>query len=74
MTVTVKVTETFEGVDGCVLTSLEWHAVCTSTGLSETPIGARQTTAVCRESRWRLCDSNGDGKMTDPFGAARVIR
>jgi hypothetical protein len=55
------------GVDGCVQTPVEWKAVDKRTGLSETSAGTDQTTAVYRESRWWLCDSDFDGKTTRPF-------
>jgi len=56
-----------KGVDGCVQTPAEWKAIDKRTGLSETSIGTDQTTAVYRESRWWLCDSNFDGTTTRPF-------
>ena len=55
------------GVDGCVQTPAEWKAIDKRTGLSETSIGTDQTTAVYRESRWWLCDSNFNGTTTRPF-------
>ena len=55
------------GVDGCVQTPSEWKAIDKRTGLSETSIGTDQTTAVYRESRWWLCDSNFNGTTTRPF-------
>lgn len=55
------------GVDGCVQTPAEWRAIDKRTGLSETSIGTNQTTAVYRESRWWLCDSNFNGTTTRPF-------
>jgi hypothetical protein len=57
------------GVDGCVQTPAEWKAIDKRTGLSETSIGTDQTTAVYRESRWWLCDSNFNGTTTRPFSA-----
>jgi hypothetical protein len=57
------------GVDGCVQTPAEWKAIDKRTGLSETSIGTDQTTAVYRESRWWLCDSNFDGTTTRPFSS-----
>jgi hypothetical protein len=54
-------------VDGCVQTPSEWKAIDKRTGLSETSIGTDQTTAVYRESRWWLCDSNFNGTTTRPF-------
>ena len=56
-----------KGVDGCVQTPAEWKAIDKRTGLSETSVGTDQTTAVYRESRWWLCDSNFDGTTTRPF-------
>jgi len=55
------------GVDGCVQTPVEWHATYKPTGLTETSKGTDQTTAVYRESRWWLCDSDFDGTTTRPF-------
>ena len=55
------------GVDGCVQTPAVWKAIDKRTGLSETSIGIDQTTAVYRESRWWLCDSNFNGTTTRPF-------
>jgi hypothetical protein len=55
------------GVDGCVQTPAEWHATYKPTGLTETSIGTDQTTAVYRESRWWLCDSDFNGTTTRPF-------
>ena len=57
------------GVDGCVQTPAEWKAIDKRTGLSETSIGTDQTTAVYRESRWWLCDSNFNGTTTRPFSS-----
>jgi hypothetical protein len=58
-----------KGVDGCVQTPAEWKAIDKRTGLSETSIGIDQTTAVYRESRWWLCDSNFNGTTTRPFSS-----
>jgi len=55
------------GVDGCVQTPVMWKAIDKRTGLSETSAGTDQTTAVYRESRWWLCDSDFDGTTTRPF-------
>jgi hypothetical protein len=55
------------GVDGCVQTPVEWHATYIPTGLTETSVGTDQTTAVYRESRWWLCDSDFNGTTTRPF-------
>jgi hypothetical protein len=55
------------GVDGCVQTPVEWHATYKPTGLTETSKGTDQTTAVYRDSRWWLCDSDFDGTTTRPF-------
>jgi hypothetical protein len=55
------------GVDGCVQTPVEWHATYKPTGLTETSKGTDQTTAVYRNSRWWLCDSDFDGTTTRPF-------
>jgi hypothetical protein len=55
------------GVDGCVQTPVEWHATYKPTGLTETSKGTDQTTAVYRNSRWWLCDSDFDGMTTRPF-------
>ena len=55
------------GVDGCVQTPVEWHATYKPTGLTETSKGLDQTTAVYRNSRWWLCDSDFDGTTTRPF-------
>jgi len=65
--------------DGCVWTPVEWHSVCKSTdcgtiGKTETAIGTDQTTAVYRDSRWWLCDSDFDGKVTNPFAVVPFIR
>lgn len=62
------------GVDGCVATPVEWHATYKPTGATETSIGSDQTTAVYRESRWWLCDSDFDGTTTNPFAAIPFIR
>jgi hypothetical protein len=55
------------GVDGCVQTPVLWKAIDKRTNLSETSSGTDQTTAVYRESRWWLCDSNFNGTTTRPF-------
>jgi hypothetical protein len=59
-------------VDGCVQTPVEWHATDKRTWLTETSIGTDHTTAVYRVSRWWLCDSNFEGKTTNPFGSTFI--
>jgi hypothetical protein len=60
--------------DGCVQTPVLWKAVYKPTGVSETSSGIDQTTAVYRESRWWLCDSDFNGTTTNPLAAVPFIR
>lgn len=60
--------------DGCVQTPVLWNAIYKPTGRSETSQGIDQTTAVYRESRWWLCDSDFNGTTTNPIAAVPFIR
>jgi hypothetical protein len=57
------------GVDGCVRTPVEWKTTDKRSGLNETLTGTTHTTAVYRDSRWWLCDSNFEGTTTRPISA-----
>jgi hypothetical protein len=60
--------------DACVSTPVEWQSTDRRTGRTETATGFDQTTAVYRESRWWLCDSDFNGRVTNPFAAVPFIR
>jgi hypothetical protein len=57
-----------------VSTPVEWQSTDRRTGRTETATGFDQTTAVYRESRWWLCDSDFNGRVTNPFAAVPFIR
>jgi hypothetical protein len=60
--------------DGCVQTPVLWKAIYKPTGAAETSSGTDQTTAVYRESRWWLCNSDFNGTTTNPLAAVPFIR
>lgn len=60
--------------DGCVQTPVLWKSKYKPTGTTETASGTDQTTAVYRESRWWLCDSDFNGTVTNPLAAVPFIR
>lgn len=60
--------------DACVQTPVVWRATDKGTGKTETATGLAQTSAVYRDSRWWLCDSDFDGVVTNPIAAIPFIR
>lgn len=60
--------------DGCAQVPVQWKSTCLSSdplvctkGLTYTTTGTDQTTAVYRQDRWWLCDSNFNGSATSPY-------
>ncbi|MEW5981618.1 MAG: IPT/TIG domain-containing protein [Acidobacteriota bacterium] len=53
--------------DGCALVPVEWRSLRKSTGGTETATGTDQASAVFRDSRWWLCDSDFDGTVSNPL-------
>jgi hypothetical protein len=60
--------------DGCAQVPVEWHSTCLSSdplictkGLTYTTTGTDQTTAVYRQDRWWLCDSDFNGTASSPY-------
>ncbi len=60
--------------DGCAQVPVEWKSTCLTSDTSVcikdrtyTSTGTDQLTAVYRQSRWWLCDSDFDGSSTSPF-------
>jgi hypothetical protein len=60
--------------DGCAQVPVQWKSTCLSSdplvctrGLTYTTTGTDQTTAVYRQDRWWLCDSNFNGSASSPY-------
>jgi hypothetical protein len=60
--------------DGCAQVPVKWHSTCLSSdplictkGLTYTTTGTDQTTAVYRQDRWWLCDSDFNGTASSPY-------
>ncbi len=53
--------------DACVSVPVEWHSLYKPTGLTETTIGVGYLSAVFRNARWYLCDSDWYGNVTHPL-------
>jgi hypothetical protein len=61
--------------DGCAVVQCEWHDKELSTGLLGTTKGPDYLTAVYRNSRWWLCNSDfPSGSHTNPLTGATFIR
>ncbi len=61
--------------DGCAVVQCEWHDKELSTGLLGTSKGPDYLTAVYRNSRWWLCNSDWpSGTHTNPVTGAAFIR
>jgi hypothetical protein len=61
--------------DGCAVVPCEWHDKELSTGLLGTTKGPDYLTAVYRNSRWWLCNSDfPSGSHTNPVTGATFIR
>jgi len=61
--------------DGCAVVQCEWHDKEKSTGLLGTTKGPDYLTAVYRNSRWWLCNSDfPSGTHTNPLTGATFIR
>jgi hypothetical protein len=59
--------------DGCAIIQCEWHDTYKPTGALGTSIGPDYLTAVYRNDRWWLCNSDWPtGTRTSPFGAVAV--
>jgi hypothetical protein len=60
--------------DGCAQVPVEWKSTCLASDATVciknqtyTSIGTDQTTAVYRQDRWWLCDSDFNGSSTSPY-------
>jgi hypothetical protein len=60
--------------DGCAQVPVEWKSTCLTSdtsvcikGQAYTSTGTDQLTAVYRQDRWWLCDSDFNGSSTSPY-------